>query len=192
MEWGTEEGRLRCLELDVELGLSFAPDAVMPPHVFVTPMVAPETVTLELFLAKLIHVGEYKELARTCVEAQAAFQWRCKLADLAKASTHWPHDIAGRVYASADKALTIEINKRKHARVGEEKHLGDLTPVMRDAEQTLARAQALSAKLGARDQRLEVATELIQAMRNAAEAYLPPRDYAPIRDLLAKWDKLKG
>ena len=122
LNWASEECRQWVIEhgAAVELGISFAGDTgklAGPPLVFLSPRSGPdadELADLERVLMSMLLAGNYKDLAGQCARGGFAFQWRCKLADLARACTNWPHDVAPRVYASADKALTIEANRRRH------------------------------------------------------------------------------
>lgn len=189
MDYGSAEFRKWCMDngAAIQLGVSFSGDMASTPLAFLTPI--PESMLpCSQWLHFLFTRAGVPEISRKCVEARHNFQWRCSFADVAKACTAWPDDIVPRVYASADKALTIEINKRKHAATPAA--LGD---VASGAQAAQAGIELAGAGLDLALKKLRVAGALIEFLRSTYSS--PPFTDAQIEEitlLLCEWDKLKG
>lgn len=198
LNWAEEASRQWVIEhgAAVELCISLAANTD-PPAVFLWPPIrahadelVDELADLERVLMAMLLSGPWQAMAEQCVRAGLSFQWRCRLAHLARVCTNWPHDVTPRVYASADKALTIELNKRKHAAAPS------------GTETAQVGLELAGAGLDLALKKLRVASELITELRAVFESErardgvgVPPATAAwhqRINELLAQWDKLKG
>jgi len=120
--------------------------------------------------------------------------WRCRVADFADKAKAWPAAVGPLLAASLSKALAIELDKRRHRQANAQASTAtDLEALTSGAQAGTAALEVANKALALARNKLRVASDLIQAMRDAvSEDFLEPVERALMRDLLAQWDKLKG
>lgn len=181
MDFASEENRQRCRELkgailriDAQLHDGTVDYAVscerLPSHF--------EDLALVAFIVK--HLDPLMPMLP--IPPGLRFTWKGDVADIAGKCPLWPSALGRMIYDALDKALTIEVNKRKHAAAPS------------GAETAQAGLELAGAGLDLALKKLRVASELIAALRTDLLAILKgDRPLTPTTiDLLAQWDKLKG
>lgn len=183
MDFATDEGRRFCaLQLEAELHVTLRQQRTGTIiDVSVRGLDAPADKGLPEFMGAAF-TRAIAELGSITPPEGLTLRWACKLRDLAHSCKRWPQDIGPTLHAALDKALTIELSKRKHAAAPS------------GTETAQVGLELAGAGLDLALKKLRVASELITALRTDLLAILKgDRPLTPTTiDLLAQWDKLKG